>query len=246
MTPIIRISCRSHDYCLAVLSNKYIYSVDAIWCVCTCVCVHVCTNTVHVCTCMFSSHTHFLLSLFFPLPFLPSTLSYHLHLHFLLSSLSLTTSYPFTPSLLLFSPSPSLPPPLSLPLSLPPSLSPSLLPSFPPSLLPSFPPSLLPSLPPSLPPSPPPPLPPSHKAANYLDIKGLMDILCKAVADIIRGKDPDQIRTTFNASDPTNPETLPTPHPLPHPTQPHPVTNSESDSPPAGETQARPYKETTV
>ncbi|XP_057337532.1 S-phase kinase-associated protein 1-like [Microplitis mediator] len=36
------------------------------------------------------------------------------------------------------------------------------------------------------------------RAANYLDIKGLMDVTCKTVACMIKGKTPDEIRKTFN------------------------------------------------
>jgi len=36
------------------------------------------------------------------------------------------------------------------------------------------------------------------KAANYLDIKGLLDVTCKTVANMIKGKTPDEIRRTFN------------------------------------------------
>jgi len=35
-------------------------------------------------------------------------------------------------------------------------------------------------------------------AANYLDIKGLLDVTCKTVANMIKGKSPEQIRSTFN------------------------------------------------
>uniref|UniRef100_A0A0N4ZYE5 Skp1-related protein n=1 Tax=Parastrongyloides trichosuri TaxID=131310 RepID=A0A0N4ZYE5_PARTI len=35
-------------------------------------------------------------------------------------------------------------------------------------------------------------------AANYLDIKGLLDVTCKTVANMIKGKSPDEIRRTFN------------------------------------------------
>ena len=35
-------------------------------------------------------------------------------------------------------------------------------------------------------------------AANYLDIKGLLDVTCKTVANMIKGKTPEQIRKTFN------------------------------------------------
>jgi S-phase kinase-associated protein 1 len=35
-------------------------------------------------------------------------------------------------------------------------------------------------------------------AANYLDIKGLLDLVCKSVANMIKGKTPAEIRETFN------------------------------------------------
>jgi len=35
-------------------------------------------------------------------------------------------------------------------------------------------------------------------AANYLDIKGLLDVTCKTVANMIKGKAPEDIRKTFN------------------------------------------------
>uniref|UniRef100_A0ACD5WV55 Uncharacterized protein n=1 Tax=Avena sativa TaxID=4498 RepID=A0ACD5WV55_AVESA len=35
-------------------------------------------------------------------------------------------------------------------------------------------------------------------AANYLNIKGLLDLTCQTVADMIKGKTPEEIRKTFN------------------------------------------------
>jgi len=35
-------------------------------------------------------------------------------------------------------------------------------------------------------------------AANYMDIKGLLVVLCKTVANMIKGKTPEEIRMTFN------------------------------------------------
>ncbi|GKB61205.1 SKP1-like protein 1A [Tanacetum coccineum] len=35
-------------------------------------------------------------------------------------------------------------------------------------------------------------------AANYLNIKSLLDLTCQTVADMIKGKIPEEIRKTFN------------------------------------------------
>ena len=36
------------------------------------------------------------------------------------------------------------------------------------------------------------------QAANYLGLTILLDMACKTVADMIRGKTPEQVRQTFN------------------------------------------------
>ncbi|KAF7840999.1 SKP1-like protein 1A [Senna tora] len=44
------------------------------------------------------------------------------------------------------------------------------------------------------------------QAANYLNIKSLLDLTCKTVADMIRGKMPEEIRKTFNLKNDFTPE----------------------------------------
>ncbi|XP_047332762.1 SKP1-like protein 1B [Impatiens glandulifera] len=43
-------------------------------------------------------------------------------------------------------------------------------------------------------------------AANYLEIKTLLDLTCEAVAEMIKGKTPEEIRMTFNIKNDFTPE----------------------------------------
>jgi hypothetical protein len=44
------------------------------------------------------------------------------------------------------------------------------------------------------------------QAAKYLDIKGLLDLTCQTVADMMKGKTPKDIRKTFNIKNDFAPE----------------------------------------
>lgn len=45
-------------------------------------------------------------------------------------------------------------------------------------------------------------------AANFLDIKNLLDIGCTAVANIMKGKSPEELRKTFNVKNDFTPEEM--------------------------------------
>ena len=51
------------------------------------------------------------------------------------------------------------------------------------------------------------------QAANYLNIKSLLDLTCKTVADMIKGKTPEEIRAHFNIQNDFTPVRSPPPPP---------------------------------
>ncbi|KAH6781390.1 SKP1-like 11 [Perilla frutescens var. frutescens] len=45
-----------------------------------------------------------------------------------------------------------------------------------------------------------------NQAANYLNIKSIMDLTCQTVPDMIKGKSPEEIRKSFNIKNDFIPE----------------------------------------
>jgi len=46
----------------------------------------------------------------------------------------------------------------------------------------------------------------AFQAANFLDIKGLLDLTCQAMANMIKGRSPEEIRKTFDMMNDFSPE----------------------------------------
>ena len=46
----------------------------------------------------------------------------------------------------------------------------------------------------------------NFQAANYLNIKGLLDLTCKTVAEMMKGKTPQEIRDIFHIKNDYTPE----------------------------------------
>ena len=44
------------------------------------------------------------------------------------------------------------------------------------------------------------------QAANYLDIKNMLDLTCQSVANIMRGMTPEEIRKNFNIKNDFSPK----------------------------------------
>ena len=46
----------------------------------------------------------------------------------------------------------------------------------------------------------------AFQAANFLEIKGLLDLTCQAMANMIKGRSPEEIRKTFDMMNDFSPE----------------------------------------